>query len=101
MSLNPVGYVVQIHVTDDMCLYFARITYGGLELTADLDKAMLFETEKRARDFAFYAEYVLHIDEQGFAVEKCYEMVTQSGDVDLIEASHILHPDDPDVEEAP
>ena len=45
MSLTPCGYVVQIHVSDDMCLYFTRLTQGGIDLTADLDKAMLFDTE--------------------------------------------------------
>lgn len=63
MSLNPIGYVVQIHVTDDMCLYFTHLTRGGLELTADLDKAMLFDTVERARDFAFHASYILQVDE--------------------------------------
>lgn len=29
MSLNPIGYVVQIHVTDDMCLYFTHLTVAG------------------------------------------------------------------------
>lgn len=63
MSLNPIGYVVKIHVTDDMCLYFTHLTRGGLELTADLDKAMLFDTVERARDFAFHASYILQVDE--------------------------------------
>lgn len=79
MSLTPIGYVVQIRVADVLCLYFTRITYGGLELTADLDKAMLFDTKKRARDFALHASYVLRVDENAFVVEKCFEMVTQSG----------------------
>lgn len=28
MSLNPIGYVVQINVTDDMCLYFTQPVAG-------------------------------------------------------------------------
>lgn len=100
MSLNLIGYVVQIRVTDDMCLYFHHLTRGGLELTADLDKAMLFETAERARDFAFHAGYILHIDEQSFTVEACFEMVTPDGELDLVEESHLLHPDD-EAEEAP
>lgn len=94
MSLNPIGYVVHIHVTDDMCLYFTHLTRGGLELTADLDKAMLFDTVERARDFAFHASYILQVDEQKFTVEACFEMVTPDGELDLVEESHLLHPDE-------
>lgn len=68
MILIPCGYVVQIRVSDDMCLYFTRLTQGGIDLTADLDKAMLFDTEERARDFALHAGYVLRVDEQHFVV---------------------------------
>lgn len=94
MSLTPIGYVVQIRVADVLCLYFTRLSQGGIDLTADLDKAMLFDTEERAHDFALHAGYVLRVDEQNFVVEKCFEMTTPDGDVDLIEASHVLHPDD-------
>lgn len=94
MSLIPCGYVVQIRVSDDMCLYFTRLSQGGIDLTADLDKAMLFDTEERARDFALHAGYVLRVDEQSFAVEKCFEMTTPDGELDLVEGSHVLHPDD-------
>lgn len=86
MTLSPIGYVVQIRVSDDMCLYFTRLSQGGIDLTADLDKAMLFDTEERARDFALHASYVLHIDEQSFAVEACFEQVTLNGDADLLDA---------------
>lgn len=94
MTLAPCGYVVQIRITDGMCLYFTRLTQGGIGLTADLDKAMLFDTEERARDFALHAGYVLRVDENAFAVETCFEMTTPEDDVDLIEGSHVLHPDD-------
>lgn len=94
MSLTPCGYVVQIRVSDDMCLYFTRLTQGGIDLTADLDKAMLFDTEERAHDFALHAGYVLRVDKNAFAVKTCFEMTTPEGDVDLIEASHVLRPDD-------
>lgn len=67
---------------------------GGLELTADLDKAMLFDTVERARDFAFHASYILQVDEQKFTVEACFEMVTPDGELDLVEESHLLHPDE-------
>lgn len=93
MTLTPIGYVVQIRVADVLCLYFTRLSQGGIDLTADLDKAMLFDTEERAHDFALHAGYVLRVDEQNFAVEKCFEMTTPDGDVDLIEESHVLHPD--------
>lgn len=99
MSLNPIGYVVQLPISDGVTLYLARFTRGGLELTADLDKAMLFDTEGRAKDFAFHASFILCLDGRTFAAEKCYEMVTLNGDVDIIEASHTLHPDD--AEDAP
>lgn len=92
MSLTPIGYVVQIRVSDDMHLYFTRLTQGGIDLTADLDKAMLFDTEERARDFALHAGYVLRVDEQHFAVEKCFEQVTLNGDADLLDADDA--PDD-------
>ena len=94
MGMTDIGYVVQIHVSDDMCLYFTRLSQGGIDLTADLDKAMLFDTEERARDFALHAGYVLRVDEQNFAVEKCFEEVTPGDDADLVEGSHVLHPDD-------
>lgn len=48
MTLTPIGYVVQIRVADVLCLYFTRLSQGGIDLTADLDKAMLFDTEERA-----------------------------------------------------
>ena len=83
MTLAPCGYVVQIRITDGMCLYFTRLTQGGIDLTADLDKAMLF---------ALHASYVLHIDEQSFAVEACFEQVTLNGDADLLDADDA--PDD-------
>lgn len=50
MSLNPIGYVVQLPIPDGVTLYLARFTRGGVELTADLDRAMLFDTEGRAKD---------------------------------------------------
>ena len=37
---------------------------------------------------------ILRVDENAFAVETCFEMTTPEGDVDLIEASHVLRPDD-------
>lgn len=92
MTLAPCGYVVQIRITDGMCLYFTRLTQGGIDLTADLDKAMFFDTKERARDFALHASYVLHIDEQSFAVEACFEQVTLNGDADLLDADDA--PDD-------
>lgn len=92
MSLTPIGYVVQIRVADVLCLYFTRLSQGGIDLTADLDKAMLFDTEERAHDFALHAGYVLHIDEQSFAVEACFEQVTLNGDADLLDADDA--PDD-------
>ena len=92
MTLTPIGYVVQIRVADVLCLYFTRLSQGGIDLTADLDKAMLFDTEERARDFALHASYVLHIDEQSFAVEACFEQVTLNGDADLLDADEA--PDD-------
>lgn len=92
MSLTPCGYVVQIRVTDDMCLYFTRLSQGGIDLTADLDKAMLFDTEERAHDFALHAGYVLRVDEQHFVVEACFEEVTLNGDADLLDADDA--PDD-------
>lgn len=94
MTLTPIGYVVQIRVADVLCLYFTRLSQGGIDLTADLDKAMLFDTEERAHDFALHAGYVLRVDENAFAVETCFEMTTPEGDVDLIEASHVLSSDD-------
>ena len=92
MSLTPIGYVVQIRVADVLCLYFTRLSQGGIDLTADLDKAMLFDTEERARDFALHASYILHVDEQSFAVEACFEQVTLNGDADLLAADDA--PDD-------
>lgn len=94
MTLAPCGYVVQIRITDGMCLYFTRLTQGGIDLTADLDKAMLFDTKERARDFALHAGYILRVDEQNFVVEKCFEMTTPDGELDLIDGSHVLRPDD-------
>lgn len=85
MTLAPCGYVVQIRVSDDMHLYFTRLTQGGIDLTADLDKAALFDTEERARDFALHASYILHVDEQSFAAEACFEQVTLNGDADLLD----------------
>ena len=92
MSLTPIGYVVQIRVADVLCLYFTRLSQGGIDLTADLDKAMLFDTEERARDFALHAGYVLRVDEQHFVVEACFEEVTLNGDADLLDADDA--PDD-------
>lgn len=92
MSLTPIGYVVQIRVADALCLYFTRLSQGGIDLTADLDKAMLFDTEERARDFALHASYVLRVDEQHFVVEACFEEVTLNGDADLLDADDA--PDD-------
>ena len=86
MTLAPCGYVVQIRISDGMCLYFTRLTQGGIDLTADLDKAMLFDTKERARDFALHASYILHVDEQSFAVEARFEEVTLNGDADLLDA---------------
>lgn len=92
MTLSPIGYVVQIRVSDGMHLYFTRLTQGGIDLTADLDKAMLFDTEERAHDFALHAGYVLRVDEQNFVVEACFEEVTLNGDADLLDADDA--PDD-------
>lgn len=92
MTLAPCGYVVQIRISDGMCLYFTRLTQGGIDLTADLDRAMLFDTKERARDFALHASYVLRVDEQNFAVEVCFEEVTLGGDADLLDADDA--PDD-------
>lgn len=32
--------------------------------------------------------------EQKFTVEACFEMVTPDGELDLVEESHLLHPDE-------
>lgn len=92
MSLIPCGYVVQIRVADVLCLYFTRLSQGGIDLTADLDKAMLFDTEERAHDFAFHASFILSLDGRTFEVEKCFEQVTLNGDADLLDADDA--PDD-------
>lgn len=85
MSLNPIGYVVQLPIPDGVTLYLACFTRGGVELTADLDRAMLFDTEGRAKDFAFHASFILSLDGRTFEVEKCFEQVTLNGDADLLD----------------
>lgn len=92
MSLNPIGYVVQLPIPDGVTLYLARFTRGGVELTADLDRAMLFDTEGRAKDFAFHASFILSLDGRTFEVEKCFEQATLNGDADLLDADDA--PDD-------
>lgn len=31
MTLTPIGYVVQIRVADVLCLYFTRLSQGGID----------------------------------------------------------------------
>ena len=58
MSLNPIGYVVQLPIPDGVTLYLARFTRGGVELTADLDRAMNYIDESDPRD-PKYGSFVL------------------------------------------
>ena len=40
------------------------------------------------------AMFTANVREQKFTVEACFEMVTPDGELDLVEESHLLHPDE-------